>query len=208
MEYSQEYISYLKNGESAAVYIVRDIAKSINTEKKWVQIIDMCNAENYNGQRYFNYIICELFDRKLLPKYPAQKEFVSIEEYKNQCKYITWQTAHDDINKQKEKGIIGAKYLLLCKLINKRKGKIVYENTYWNTTFGTWVESGRSITPSCILKKRKRYIRTQKPDWQYEIHFVKELTNKEFENIQSRLYDIESEIEERKKATPDLFFKI
>lgn len=31
MKYDAEYISYVNNGDSAAVFIVRDIVKSINT---------------------------------------------------------------------------------------------------------------------------------------------------------------------------------
>lgn len=206
-KYSAEYTSYLKNGESAAVFLVRDLAVSIKTEKKWVHIVKMCNAENYNGQRYFNYIICELFDRKILPKYPTKKENEPLDQHKNQCKYITWQTAQEDINKQKEIGIEGTKFLLLCKLVNLSQGNVVYENAYWNTTFGRWVETGRSITPSCVLKKRKRYIRTQKPDWKYEVNFVNKLIDSEFEYIHSQLNNIDDAIEEHKKATPDMFFK-
>lgn len=40
IKYSPEYISYLANGDSAAVFITRDIVKSINTENKWIDVIE------------------------------------------------------------------------------------------------------------------------------------------------------------------------
>ena len=40
IKYSPEYISYLANGDSAAVFITRDIVKSINTKDKWIDVIE------------------------------------------------------------------------------------------------------------------------------------------------------------------------
>ena len=37
--YSAEYISYVENGESAAVFITRDIAKEVPTNGMWVDVI-------------------------------------------------------------------------------------------------------------------------------------------------------------------------
>jgi len=40
IKYDAEYIAYVKNGESAAVFITRDIAKEILTDGMWVAVID------------------------------------------------------------------------------------------------------------------------------------------------------------------------
>ena len=39
IKYDSEYISYVANGDSAAVFIVRDIVKSIDTSGMWIDVI-------------------------------------------------------------------------------------------------------------------------------------------------------------------------
>ena len=46
IKYSPEYISYLENGESAAVFITRDIVKLINTKDKWIDVIELQGQKN------------------------------------------------------------------------------------------------------------------------------------------------------------------
>ena len=38
-QHDAEYISYIESGESAAVFIVRDIVNSIDTTGKWIDVI-------------------------------------------------------------------------------------------------------------------------------------------------------------------------
>ena len=40
-KYYAEYIRYIESGESAAVFIVRDIVKAVNTSGKWIDIVSM-----------------------------------------------------------------------------------------------------------------------------------------------------------------------
>lgn len=39
--YDSNYISYIESGESAAVFIVRDIVNSIDTNGKWIDVISL-----------------------------------------------------------------------------------------------------------------------------------------------------------------------
>ena len=69
-EYDPEYISYIDSGESEAVFIVRDIVNSIDTKGKWIDVISL-NKYYKRGAGYrmaFNWIIVELFPRKMQPK--------------------------------------------------------------------------------------------------------------------------------------------
>ena len=45
-----EYISYLQNGDSAAVFIVRDIVKSVNTSGMWIDILSTSGGKNEYGK--------------------------------------------------------------------------------------------------------------------------------------------------------------
>ena len=40
-KHDTEYISYIESGESAAVFIVRDIVNSIDTSGKWIDVISL-----------------------------------------------------------------------------------------------------------------------------------------------------------------------
>lgn len=117
-KYDAEYISYVESGESAAVFITRDICKKINTKGKWIDVIDLDTFLKDNGSRTaFNYFIVEIFDRKIKPEYPKYRN-------KEDIKYITWKTAHEDISEQRARGIKGAKYLVLSELVHKKRSRI------------------------------------------------------------------------------------
>ena len=53
IKYSAEYILYLANGESVAVFITRDIVNSINTSGKWIDVIELQGRENMYGKWSF-----------------------------------------------------------------------------------------------------------------------------------------------------------
>ena len=115
-KYDAEYISYIESGESAAVFVARDIVRSINTTGKWIDIVDLKDRRKYEGRWDFDYFIIELFPRKRSSKYPAGMD----DEGK---KYITWQTAHIDITEQRAEGYKGTRFKICPKLVNRNKGK-------------------------------------------------------------------------------------
>lgn len=51
IKYDSKYISYVKDGNSAAVFIIRDIVKSIDTKRKWIDIIEKKGNKNRNKTR-------------------------------------------------------------------------------------------------------------------------------------------------------------
>ena len=111
IKYDAEYISYVANGDSAAVFITRDIVESINTQGKWIDVSNIVDAEKYEyefDEKYFSRwdfksFDVELFPRKIQPVYP---ENIS-DEHK---KYITWQTSQKDIASQRQAGYVGTKF--------------------------------------------------------------------------------------------------
>ena len=107
-KYDSEYISYVESGESAAVFIVRDIVNSINTKGKWVDIISFStySKKGAEDRHAFNWIIAELFPRKMTPKYDSRDVAHN--------RSLTWITANEDIANQREAGFCGEKYLVLC----------------------------------------------------------------------------------------------
>lgn len=126
-KYDAAYISYVENGEFAAVFITRDVAQDVLTRGRWIDVISLKGQKKLidvidrNGQKHqefrwdFDYFIVELFLRKLRPKYPDN---ISDEDKK----YITWKTAHEDIENQRRNGVNGAKYLIGPKLVNRNQG--------------------------------------------------------------------------------------
>ena len=115
-KYDAAYISYVESGESAAVFVVRDIVMAIDTTGKWIDVLDLVGYKNQDGRWDFEYFTFELFPRKTQPRYPAGAS----EEDK---KYITWQTAHADIDRQRRQGYQGVRFKIFPRLVNRNKGK-------------------------------------------------------------------------------------
>ena len=187
-KHDSEYISYVESGESAAVFIVRDIVNSINTKGKWVDIISVSTyfKKGAEDRHAFNWIIAELFPRKMTPKYD------SLDAAHN--RYLTWITANEDIANQREAGFCGEKYLVLCNLFNKNKNKFVIRRTitakkYWEP---------QSAYRQMGIKE------PVDPDWEYRIHAVKKVNNKQVRYITSHEWELENAIREQGKPTLEI----
>lgn len=182
-KYDSNYISYIESGESAAVFIVRDIVNSIDTNGKWIDVISL-NTYYKIGAEYrkaFNWIIVELFPRKMTPKYDR------LDSAHN--KYLTWVTACEDIEKQRKSGFHGEKYLVLCNLYNKNKNKFtthtIYAKKYWEP-----MDAYRFMEVKDPVA----------PDWEYIIQAVKKVNRKQIDYIEKHEQEIEDKIPRKWKA--------
>lgn len=165
IKYDSEYISYVENGDSAAVFIVRDIVRSIDTSGMWIDVISTSGYKNKFNQWDFSSITIELFPRKTKPIYPQ----IATPEDK---KYITWQTANVDIAKQRSQGYRGKKITICPKLVNKNQGKTKTIEKIWNKKFGRYVSKCWARSSDCEVHKKKVPI---KPEWEYHIISIKRL---------------------------------
>ena len=92
----KDYLDYIDSGESAAVYIVKNIIKSLDTKNMWVDVVSLSTyCKRDSGNIAFNWIIVELFPRKIKPKYDTDPDY---------NRYLTWLTAHEDMEKQRDSG--------------------------------------------------------------------------------------------------------
>ena len=183
-KHDSEYISYIDSGESAAVFIVRDIVNSIDTKGKWVYVISL-NTYYKRGagdRMAFNWIIVELFPRKMQPKYDKNDSAHN--------RYLTWVTAHEDIAKQRQAGFHGEKYLVLCNLYNKNKNKFtthtIIARKYWEP-----MEAYRPMDVKDPVD----------PEWEYRIQAVKKVNAKQVSYIQNHEWELEEKIRENGKPT-------
>ena len=183
-KHDSEYISYIDSGESAAVFIVRDIVNSIDTKGKWVDVMSLNTYYNRGaGDRMaFNWIIVELFPRKMQPKYDKNDSAHN--------RYLTWVTAHEDIAKQRQAGFHGEKYLVLCNLYNKNKNKFtthtIIARKYWEP-----MEAYRPMDVKDPVD----------PEWEYRIQAVKKVNAKQVSYIQNHEWELEEKIRENGKPT-------
>ena len=116
IKYDAAYISYVKNGESAAVFITRDLASEVPTNGMWVDVVSADKKGRKDDRWDFNYFIVKLFPRKTKPVYPENAS-------DDEKKYITWQTAHKDIEAERKQRYRGVKYKICPRLVNRNKGK-------------------------------------------------------------------------------------
>lgn len=164
-QYDSAYISYVKNGDSAAVYITRDIAKKVPTGGMWIDVVSINKKGRTDNRWDFNYFIVELFPRKTKPVYPKNAS-------DDEKKYITWQTAHKDIDEQRKKGYKGAKYKICPRLININKGKYTTQKAVYNKRFGRWVPDDWFYSKTCEWREKKIPVKAK---WEYEISSVKKV---------------------------------
>lgn len=102
-KYDSEYIAYCKNGDSAAVFIMRDIQDTVSTDDKWIDVLSKKIRWSESGWHDFEYFEVELFPKKIRPVY---SKFMTDSEKK----YETWKTAQSDIQQQRNNGYKGIKY--------------------------------------------------------------------------------------------------
>ena len=114
--YDAAYISFVENGESAAVFIARDIAKDIPTVGRWIDVLSTDGVKRKDGRWDFRVIVVELFQRKKKPVYPKDAT-------EDDRKYITWKTANEDISKQRKHQIREPKYRIIPRLVNRSQEK-------------------------------------------------------------------------------------
>lgn len=183
-KHDTEYISYIESGESAAVFIVRDIVNSIDTKGKWVDVISLNTyyKRGADDRMAFNWIIVEIFPRKMQPKYDKNDSAHN--------RYLTWVTAHEDIAKQRQAGFHGEKYLVLCNLYNKNKNKFtthtIIARKYWEP-----MEAYRPMEVKDPVD----------PEWKYRIQAVKKVNAKQVSYIQNHEWELEEKIRENGKPT-------
>lgn len=82
MKYDAEYIIYVESGESAAVFITRELATAIDTKGKWIDVLSVNGEQNAFGQWDFKEFTVEIFPRKIHPVYPkyisdADKKYIT-----------------------------------------------------------------------------------------------------------------------------------
>ena len=87
-------------------------------------------------------------------------------------KYITWKTAHEDIDQQRSQGYIGKKFIIFLKLVNKNQDKTGIIEKKWNKKFGRYVPKHCARSSDCEVQKKKVPV---KPVWEYHIISVKKL---------------------------------
>lgn len=164
-KYSPEYISYVDNGHSAAVFIVRDIATTVPTKGMWIDVLDTKGILNGQGRWDFESITVELFPRKTKPHYPRHAS-------KKDCDYITWETAMQDIAMHRKMHHKGKKYQLKLRLVDVNYGKKKTVEKVWNPRSGCWIPEGNPVPDYCEIKVKQEPL---PPKWEYQILEVKRL---------------------------------
>lgn len=165
IKYDSAYISYVTNGDSAAIFIVRDIVRSIDTSGMWIDVLNTSGYKNNYDKWDFSNITVELFPRKTRPVYP---EYASTEDKK----YITWKTANEDIAKQRSHGYKGQKFTICPKLVNKNQRKTRTIEKIWNKKFERYVPKHWARSSDCEVRKVQVPL---EPDWEYHIISIKRL---------------------------------
>jgi hypothetical protein len=194
-EVLKQYFNYVTSEEATIVFIAKNLVNDLYTKKKWVDVVGFdCGVQK--GKRFaFNYIVVELFEKKIYPKYPKDAD-------SSLKRAITWQTAHNDIEQQRSKGIRGPMFLITCHLYNRNKGKeetLLFHN--WNEEYGGFDHTGK--VPTTTITREVE----MKPEWEYRITGNREIDDNKFQYIQQNYKQIFIRILQEKRVMIDWFFE-
>lgn len=111
-EYDDEYFEALRSEQAKAIAFTR---KYLSQAKgHWVDMLAFRECVNYPDDKEkkfakknpnYELILCELFEKKILPEYPSEDDFIDEYEYYRAVRKITWETANKDIEQQRLQGI-------------------------------------------------------------------------------------------------------
>ena len=151
--YDSEYIAYCKHGDSAAVFIMRDIQNKVNVEWKWIDVTKKKIRWSDKNWHDFEFFEVELFPVKVHPVYT---EFMTDDEKK----YETWQTARNDIFQQRLKGYHGRKYRVYpyidVSYAYKERTRIIDMTLeMFDPETNEWVDCGHGPVPKGYKYRRK-----------------------------------------------------
>ena len=195
-KHDADYIRYVKSGESAAVFVVRDVVKAVDTTGKWIDILSFSTYFQDEDEREFNWIVAEIFPRKLQPEYDPDNSAHN--------RYLTWKTANEDIALQRDEGYVGPKYLILCNLHDKNKGKtITYKLVKITKKYRA--DDGDVIVVERMAKKPETITKPCPHDWEYRIHFLKRLNGSQADFIREHSRELEDKILAQGKSSPEIF---
>lgn len=191
----KEYFDYLKSEEATIVFIVKNLVANLDTKRKWIDVVDFDSPGTRGNKVQFNYIIVELFERKIYPKYPQNFDL----KFK---KAITWKTSHEDISQQRSKGIRGQMFLFICDLYNKNKGKKEIQLFHnWNQEYGGFDFTGK--VPTTTIEREV----SMKPNWEYRIIGSRKINDNEFRYIKANYSRIMEQIFKKKRVMLEYFFE-
>ena len=166
------------------MYLTKQLVHQIDTKNKWIDIVDYDQFSHRSNLVGFNYIIVEVFNRKIIPMYPEKKTFSNEFAYKQTCKAITWDVSHRDIEKQRASGARGLTYLIVISISNKNRGKkTIIEKPFWNEEYGGFDYTGKVTTTT---KKTEKEL---EPKWEYVVKGCRLISDEDKNRIKEYYYD-------------------
>ena len=119
-ELLKQYREYSETEESRAILFVKQHLKQANNQV-WIDILKSRELDYWPNLKansnktqdkgpFFAFVRCELYPRKTQPKYPPKRKDQSPGDYISLCRAITWEAAHQDIEKLSWRGYKGPVY--------------------------------------------------------------------------------------------------
>lgn len=172
----KEYLRYALTDEARAVLFVKKELKE--SSGHWIDIINCISYQNDNPNNLeFKLVTLGLYKRILKPKYPPKENFtfndkLNEKEYYLSVRAITWETSHEDISQQKNKGVVGEVFEIKGVKYNKNRGQFIkkppwIDNPIWKDID---IYSMRGADRSYV----KQFLAP--PDWRYEVKSIRKLS--------------------------------
>ncbi|WP_448482218.1 hypothetical protein [Pseudoxanthomonas mexicana] len=105
----KRFREYASSEEAFAVLLVKK--HLVQAKGHWVDVVNYRRYETSSDPMHFRFVVGGLFKRELQPKYPPRSAYTINGKFDERGYYlmtraITWETAHTDIEQQKERRVI------------------------------------------------------------------------------------------------------
>lgn len=211
---------YNSSGEAVAVHIVRDIVDNIDTRGKWIDVVSMDTYGAYNRDHIkFNWIIIELFPRITHPKYKPYVEIYPTDDkeikrkkkeqnrmIREDNRYITWHASREDIEVHRNKNHHGEKFIVLCHLYNKNRGKTrkYVQTIVRKATDPMAIWCGGEPVPDGYIPEQVTKTEPLAPSYEYRITAISKITQEQINYITQNEMELVDKICRNGKPTLDI----
>ena len=188
-----QFKDYQQSEESFIVSIIKTLATDIDMKDKWIDVVAYDCWRWKETRPCFNYFVFELFERKIKPVYTRDATALL-------KRALTWEAAHNDIEKQRSGGLRGPMFLTTCPMLNLNRGRkeTIYMD-FWNEEYGGFDHTGK--VPTTTIAK----VIDMKPNWEYKITGIEPIDDLRLQIIRNNYSDIAERIQQEKRVKIEWF---
>lgn len=169
----KRYCEYANTEEAFAVLLVKQ--NLAQAKGHWIDVVNCRRFEMSLDRMHFRFVVGGLFKRKVQPKYPPRSAYTingrfDERAYCQMSRAITWETAHEDISKQKANRVEPLEFEIEGVYYDRNKGNKGYFRDDAPSDIKALANNLYDRT-NPLWDKAEQYI--NKPEFVYEVRLAR-----------------------------------